>query len=407
MHHTVKTISWIPVIFAHIPDCTSTTVEILVKAWNIYEQRETNGLSHFLEHMFFKGGKKWSTPQAVAEAIDAFGGECNAYTSTEYAWYYVKSAPEFLNQSLEILADMLVDAQFPKEEMEREKWVIIQELQMYEDNPQRNIWTKQSRRRYGDNPYWWSILGPEENIRAFTQDQLFTHKQNLYTKDNLVIVVAWRLDNESLIEEQIATLFWWLPEKKVWWAMPLLHTLPKTKQEKFIKWTQQTHLLMSAQWFSLHDEERYAASLVAQILWWNMSSRLFQRIREQQWLCYYIGSFHSDNDADGTFIIKAGMEKARREQWLASIYEQLDLIAKGDITPLEHKNALWHIAWKTQMWLETSDSVASYLWTQRIFSKKIESLDAELKKYQSVSLEQLQHVAKKLSSENIYAYWIE
>lgn len=96
MHTEIKNIAGIKVIFAHLPGSTSTTVEIMVKAGNVYEQQETNGLSHFLEHMFFKGGKRYRTPQAVAEAIDAFGGECNAYTSTEYAGYYVKSAPEFL-----------------------------------------------------------------------------------------------------------------------------------------------------------------------------------------------------------------------------------------------------------------------------------------------------------------------
>lgn len=407
MHHQIKTIAWIPVIFAHLPESTSTTVEIMVKAGNIYEQRETNGLSHFLEHMFFKGGKTWQTPQAVAEVIDSFGGECNAYTSTEYAGYYVKSAPEFLTKSLEILADMLVHAQFPKEEMEREKGVIIQEIKMYDDNPQRNIWTKHSRRRYGDNPYGWSILWPEENILTFTQDHLFTHKQNLYSKDNLVIVIAGRIDNHQDVEEQIATLFWTLPEQKTIHLTPFLHTLPHSQQEHFTKWTQQNHLLMSAQWFSLHQDEKYAANLVAQILWWNMSSRLFQRIREQQWLCYYITWFHAESDADGTFYIKAGMEKARWEQWLASIYEQIGKIATGDITEHEHIHALGHLAGKTQMWLETSDSVASYLGWQRLFTGQIISLEEELKQYQHVSMNQLKTVAKKLAAENLYTYRIE
>lgn len=379
----------------------------MVKAGNAYEQRETNGLSHFLEHMFFKGGKRYTTPQAVAEAIDAFGGECNAYTSTEYAGYYVKSAPEFLGVSLEILADMLVDAQFPKEEMEREKGVIIQEIKMYEDNPQRNIWTKRARRWYGDNPYGRSILWPEEHIRSFTQEHLFAHKNALYTKDNLVIVIAGNILDQKQIEEKIATLFGNLPEKKTTPTPSLQHMLPTEHHASFKKTTQQNHLLISAPGFSLHQDEKYAATLLAQILWGNMSSRLFQRIREQQWLCYYIAAFHSEGDVDGTFFIKAGMEKARREQGLASIYEQLDLIAHGDITPAEHAHALWHLAGKTQMWLETSDQVASYLWSQRLFTKQIETIEEELQRYQHVTLDQLQEVAKKLSRENLYAYWIE
>lgn len=407
MYTEIKKIAGIEVICAHLPTSTSTTVEIMVKAGNVYEQRETNGLSHFLEHMFFKWGNRYTTPQAVAEAIDAFGGECNAYTSTEYAWYYIKSAPEFLWNSLTLLADMLVDAQFPKEEMEREKGVIIQEINMYEDNPQRNIWTKRSRRWYGDNPYGRSILWPEENIKAFTQDNLFAHKASLYTKDNLVIVIAGRIDNIADIEEQIASLFWSLPDTKTVSNALLHHIFPANQQEIYTKKTLQNHLLISAPGFSLHQDEKFAATLLAQILWGNMSSRLFQRIREQQWLCYYIAAFHSENDADGTFFIKAGMEKARREQWLASIYTQLALLASGDITSAEHTHALWHLAGKTQMWLETSDQVASYLWAQWLFTKKIETIEDELQKYQSVTLEQLQTVAKKLARENLYAYWIE
>jgi predicted Zn-dependent peptidase len=407
MQMRIKTILWITTIFADIPWSTSTTVEIMVKAWNVYEQRDTNWLSHFLEHMFFKWGKRYSTPQAVAWAIDAFGGECNAYTSTDYAGYYVKSAPEFLYNSLEILADMLVDAQFPKEEMEREKGVIIQEIKMYEDNPQRNIWSKRSRRWYGDNPYGRSILWPEENIKSFTQDHLFAHKNSLYTKDNLVIVIAGRLDDPKLLEERIGELFGSLPTRKTRENPVLHHLLPNNHQEIYTKQTQQNHLLISASWFSLHQDERYAANLLSQILWGNMSSRLFQRIREQQGLCYYIAAMHSENDADGTFFIKAGMEKARREQWLASIYEQLDLLASGDLTSEEHAHALGHLAGKTQMGLETSDQVASYLGTQWLFTKNITTLEEELQKYQQVTHAQLQSVAKKLTRENLYAYWIE
>lgn len=116
-------------------DTNSVTIEIMCKAGNIYETRENNGISHFLEHLFFKGGKKYPTPKDVAEAVDKFGGEFNAYTGDEYAGYYVKCAPEFVPQAMDVLADMMNNPSFPKEELEREKGVVIQELKMYEDNP--------------------------------------------------------------------------------------------------------------------------------------------------------------------------------------------------------------------------------------------------------------------------------
>lgn len=164
-----------------------------------------------------------------------------------------------------------------------------------------------------------------------------------------MIVVAGRLDAPAEIERHIAELFGSLPETKTVQSPVLTHVLPATQQETYKKDTQQNHLLISAPGFSLHQEERYAAALLAQILGGNMSSRLFQRIREQQGLCYYIAAIHSENDADGTFFIKAGMEKARREEGLASIYEQLHIVAQGDITEQEHLHALGHLAGKTQM----------------------------------------------------------
>ncbi len=121
MTYQTKHINGVQTVFAPLADANSTTIQILVKAGSIYEARETNGLSHFLEHMFFKGGKKYTTPKAVAEAIDSFGGEFNAFTGSEYAGYYVKCAPEYSHQAMDVLGDMLVHSQFPKEEMEREK----------------------------------------------------------------------------------------------------------------------------------------------------------------------------------------------------------------------------------------------------------------------------------------------
>jgi len=140
--------------------------------------------------MFFKGGIKYPDPKTVAETVDAYGGEFNAYTSDEYAGYYIKCAPQYVPTSLDVLADMLVHAQFPKDELEREKDVVIQEIMMYEDMPQRQVMEKRQTWYYGDNPYGWSTLGPVDNIKSFSQEYLFAHKEALYTKDNLVIVIA-------------------------------------------------------------------------------------------------------------------------------------------------------------------------------------------------------------------------
>ena len=151
MNYSIEKIAGIDCIFAPMTDGNATTIEIMCKAGSIYETKENNGVSHFLEHLFFKGGKKYPTPKSVVETIDRFGGEVNAYTGDEYAGYYVKCAPEFIYEALDVLWDMMIHAAFPKEELEREKDVIIQELKMHEDNPMSLMMKKRQERYYGDN----------------------------------------------------------------------------------------------------------------------------------------------------------------------------------------------------------------------------------------------------------------
>lgn len=407
MNYKAKNINGLTVIFAELPDANSTTLEVLVKAGSIYENKEINGLSHFLEHMFFKWGKKYKTPKIVAETVDAFGGEFNAFTGDEYAGYYVKCAPDYVPQALDVLADMMLHAQFPKEEMEREKGVVIQEIMMYEDMPNRLVMDKRQERYYGDNSYGRTTLWPVENIQSFTQEHLFKHKQDLYTKDNLVVIVAGALPNRSDLEAMIIDLFGSLPEKKNIETPPLLYTPPTEHESFYDKKTQQNHVVMGAKGFSMHDDARYAAKMLTVLLWWTMSSRLFQNIREKKWLCYYITATHYDADQDGVFMMRAGMDKEKWEGWLQAMYDEIQKVADGDIHQDELIKALGNMKGKTQMGIETSDQLASFVGYQQLFKAKIRSLEEILADYEKVTLDQVKAVAEKLSKEKLWTYWIE
>ena len=407
MNTETKILHWVTTVFAHMPDANSTTLQILVKAGSIYETRQTNGLSHFLEHMFFKWGKKYETPKIVAETVDAFGGEFNAFTGDEYAWYYVKCAPAYTMKALDVLADMMLHARFPLEEMEREKWVVIQEIKMYEDMPHRLVIDKRQERYYGDNSYGWSTLWPVENVQSFTQQDLFTHQKNLYTKDNLVLVVAGKIENQSDIENFIKEYFWNLWEKKQGDTPPLVEYKPSEHEAYYSKQTQQNHVVFSAPGFSTHDENRYSANILATILGWTMSSRLFQNVREKRWLCYYISASHESADKDGVFLIRAGMDKSKRTEGKNAIYHELEKIASGDITNDELQKALGNRTGKTQMGIETSDQLANFVAYQQLFKNKIESLEEILEHYQKISLDQVQAVARRLVKEKVWSYWIE
>lgn len=395
------------VITADIKDSASTTIEVLVKAWSVMEDAQSNGLSHFLEHMFFKWWTRYPTPKSVAQALDTLGADYNAFTADEYAGYYIKVAPVFVEKAIDVLSDMLVNTQFPIEELEREKGVIIQEIMMYEDMPNRLVWDKWKHRYYGDNAFGRPILGPVENIQRFTQDDLFAHKDNLYTKDNLVIVVAWAIEDQQALLDQITSQFASLPEKCTVSYPSFISHLPTTHEAFLEKDTQQHHLIIWCPWVDMFDDRRYAYRMLSTILWWTMSSRLFQNIREQQWLCYYIWASHSTSLVDGTTMIYAGMEKGRREDGLSALYDELEMMRSHWITDEEFDQARSNIQWSTIMGLETSDDVAGFVGRQALLRGKIVTLESILTKYMSVTKDQINEAALSLQREKMYAYWIQ
>lgn len=407
MKYQIKDISGIQTIFTPMKDINSVTVEIMCKAGSIYEIRKTNGISHFLEHLFFKGGKKYPTPKAVAEAVDKFGGEFNAYTTNEYAGYYVKCAPEFIHEALDVLGDMMLHACFPKDELEREKWVVIQEIKMYEDTPMALVLQKRQEYYFGDNSYGWPTIWTMENVLSFNQAKLHKHKNELYTKDNLIINVAGKIIHPAKVQKQISALFGKLPAKKKVAKPKFRKHIPAKKIDFFNKKTEQIHLVISTPGFKGNDDRKYAANVLTTILGGNMSSRLFQNIREKQWLCYYIKAQHLIMEDAGVFIIRAGIDKQRFDEGVKKIFEELDKIAQGDITQEEFDNAIGYNEGQIQMGIETSDEMANFLGTQYLIYKKIETLPQILKKYKKLKIKDIIAIAKMMKKENCFLYYIK
>lgn len=407
MKYEIKKNEWIDCIFIPMKDYHSITVQILARAGSIYENRGNNGISHFLEHLFFKWWEKYKTPKEVAEIVDSFGWEFNAFTGDEYAGYYVKAAPEFVEKSIDVLWDMIINAKFPKDEMEREKWVVIQEYMMYQDNPPALAMDKWKGFFYGDNSYGWSTLWTIENIKNFTREDLIKHKNWLYTKDNIVIIIAGNIKNQEKIENLIADNFLKLPEKANIKKPKFVDLLPDKEKDFYKKKTEQNHLIISAKWFKWDDDQRYWAKVLSTILGWNMSSRLFQNIREKQWLCYYIWAKHYSDPDSWVFMIRAGLEKGRFDFWVEKIYEELDKIAKWDFDQKEFDKAIWYNVWQIQMWIESSDDLAGFIGKQYLLYWKIETLDDIIWKLKNIKFEQIKNISNKLNKENLYQYWIE
>jgi len=407
MNFEIQNINWIKTIFAHLPETNSVTTLILAKAGAVYETKEINWISHFLEHMFFKWWIKYKTPKEVASTIDEIWWEFNAFTGEQYAGYYVKSASDFIEVGLDVLADMLVNAQFPEEELEREKWVVIQEIKMYEDLPQKLVIDKFKLFYYGDNSRWWPILWPEENIKKFTRSDLFDYKNKLYTKDNIIIIIALNIKDKNKIMQLVSQLFKNLPEKKQLEKPPYPWINAKTNEDFYKKWTSQTHVVIGIPGFSLFDEKRFAANVLATMLWGNMSSILFQEIREKRWLCYYIGAAHYSSPEDWIFLIRSWLEKNKFKEARKIINEILDSLVEGNIPEKDFEKAKNFLIWKTKIGIETSDQLADFVWEQYLLKWTITTLEEIVEKIKKVTIDDVKQIAKNLKKENRYTYWIE
>jgi len=406
MKYDIKNIAGIDCIFVPM-DTTSTTIQIWVRAGSVYETQKENGISHFLEHMFFKWWKKYKTAKEVTETIDNIGWEFNAFTWREGTGYYVKVAPDYINLAVDLLADMLVSPSFDSQEIKKEKWVIIQELKMNQDSPHKVLMNKFLEFYYGDTTYGWPVIWIEENILSFEQKDFFDYKNSLYTKDNLVIAVAWKIWNQKEIEEIIKENFNSLPDKKTKQKAIFTWIQAKEKEWFFEKKVEQNHLIIWIPWVSIFDDRKYALSLLATILWWNMSSILFQELREKLGLCYYIWASHYTNDEDGLFLIRAWLDKQNFKKWIEKINQILDEIVNWNITQEQLEKAKGYLIWKTEIWIETSDEMVGYVLDQYLSKNSITNLDEFVEIIKKISLNDIKNVAKFLRKENRYLYYLK
>ena len=407
MRYSIEKIAWIDCIFAPMNDIHSVTIQIMCKAWSIYETEKQSWIAHCLEHMFFKWWERYKNQKEVTETLDSIWANYNAFTSGNIVEYYVKCAPEFIEKAIDVLSDMLMNAKIDSKELEKEKWVIIQEMKMNEDNPTRLVNNKWRTWYFWENNFGRLTIWNEDTVSSFTPQDLHNYKDSLYTKDNLIIVVSGNWADKLEIKDQISKNFWAMWEKKSVWEIEFPDYKPKNHEDFFKKWTEQNHLIISANWFLWTDDRKYAAEVLASVLGWNMSSRLFQNIRTKEGLCYYISAFHGDNAHYWIFMVRAWMDKNRFEFGLKRIKEEIEKIANKWITQKEFEKSIWYLQWNIQMWIETSDEMASFLWTQYLVYNKIETLDDILQKYKKLTLNDVNQLAPMLDLKNCYTFHIE
>lgn len=313
----------------------SVSVGVLVKTGSVNEDEKNNGISHFIEHTVFKGTKKRSAFE-ISDFIDGIGAQINAYTSKETTCYYTKSTQEHLEDSIEVLSDIFFNSVFDKEELEKEKGVIIEEINMSEDTPEDLCFDLLAESYYGENGLGRTILGPIKNIKRFSKKDVEDYMDKYYTSDNVVISVAGNVDVEKA--EELVEKYFSLFGKRTKSA-PQVKTEINGKKSLFKKKKlEQSHICLCFPSVKLGDDIADALNVAVTVLGGGMSSRLFQKIREEMGLSYNVYAYPSLYCNSGVTEIYAGVNTSLRDRAFSEIIKQIEIFNKG-VTEKEFSRA--------------------------------------------------------------------
>lgn len=398
MDHKLVLDNKLRLIFKNLPGTEAVTIMILVGAGSRYEEASQNGISHFLEHMFFKGAKKYKNTKEVSEAIDGVGGEFNAFTGKEYAGYYVKVTKDQLALGIDVLSDMLIHARLDQAEIEKERGVILEEYNMYQDTPMYQIGWSFEQQLFGDQPLGWDQIGTKEVISTLNHEDFKNHMQSLYTPDNIVIALSGNFDSEEALE-LIQNSFGKMQGQKAKNFKPYSeHNGDKVFLKN--KNTEQAHIIVGVKATAMQTADEWPTKLLATILGGNMSSRMFLKIREQQGLCYYISTSTDTYSDIGSLYTRAGVDIQRTADAIKAIKKEYLLISQEGISEEELTKAKNYLKGKLALKLEESDEYAHMLARQELLRNQTETIESIYKKIDQVSVEAIQKVANEIFSKD-------
>lgn len=375
----------------------SVSIGIWVGTGSRHENVHNNGISHFLEHMFFKGTDRF-TARELAEVFDSLGGQVNAFTSKEYTCFYAKVLDEHFNTALDTLSDMLFHSQFAAEEIEKEKKVVIEEIRMYEDTPDELVMDVLTEGVYSGHSLGYTILGLEENLRRFTRDDILQYISSQYQPDNIVIAIAGNLSEQAAavaVERLFGEQNFAPPqtaERASALTVPLFHH-GRDLREKEIE---QIHLSLAAPGYKAGDDRLYAMILLNNALGGSSSSKLFQEIREERGLAYSVYSFHSAYQDCGMFGIYAGTSPEHAQDVLALTRKLCDEVAETGLTDEELRKGKEQVKGSMMLSLESTSSRMSRLGKNELLLSRDISIDETLRGINAVQPDDIRRVAREV-----------
>lgn len=384
----------IPVFTIPVKGIKTATVLIIFRTGSKYENRRNNGISHFLEHLFFKGTKKRPDTLTLSSELDSLGGEYNAFTSKEYTGYWIKVASDKLQAALDIMTDMLLNSQFSSEEIEREKGVIIEELNMYEDNPLLHVEDVLEACLYGDTPAGWETIGTKENIRRFKRQDFLKYLKTQYGAKSMAVFLA---GNISQKDKQAAAKLLAGFKSNDWQDKKRTLEIQKNPLVRAVyKKTDQVNLSLAVRAFPIGHPQEFRAKLLAIILGGAMSSRLFIRLRERNGLAYYVKTNVEAHSDSGYLTTQAGVPADKVKSAVKIILEEYHRLAEELIEAKELRRAKDLLRGRLLLQLEATDDLASWYARQAILRRQIVTPDDFIKAMEKISAAELRQTARQI-----------
>ena len=376
----------------------SAALGIWVRAGASDEWDEVSGVSHFIEHMMFKGTKN-RTAKQIAEDVDKIGGVFNAFTGKEATCYYIKTLSSNICKGAEILLDMLTGSKFDQEEMDRERHVICEEIKMVKDTPDDDVYDTISELVAGGNPLGRSILGTPESLAGIDRSRLVDYRDQMYARDSIVVAVAGNFDEEAIeaiFEDRLTSLRDKKPKKEI---------QLKPYQQSFnvkVRDIEQTHICLATPGIALDDPRYYAFVLLNSIFGGSMSSRLFQNIREQKGLAYSVCSMNLFSSYWGFFSIYAGVSPEKAEEALDAIHYELDTLRESGVTEEELAMAKEQMKSSYIFGLESVNSRMFSIGKNKLLLDRVYAEEEVLFSFDRVTREDIREVAEMIGDYSSY-----
>lgn len=373
----------------------AVTVLVLVGTGSKYEKKELNGISHFLEHMYFKGTKKRPSTLAIAETLDEVGGIYNAFTGDEYTGYFAKVDSIHFETALDWVSDIFLNSLIPEEEVKKEKGVIIEEINMYQDHPMSYVQVLWSKLLYGDQPAGWPIAGEKESVAKIERMDLVNYMKGQYVAENTIVCVAGNIKRKLTIEK-IKKYFSKIETTQSKNKVAVIEKQSKPGLLINHRQTDQTHLCLGVRGYNIFHSQKYVLELLGIILGGMMSSRLFEEIRTKLGIAYYIHTAVSADTDCGYLVTQAGIDNKNIEKAISTIIGEYKKISEIKVPIKELKKAKDCIKGKTILELESSDAQTSFYGLQELLENKILTTEEIFRKIDKVSQNDILKVAKDI-----------